>query len=440
MFTGSVPQEARTLFQGLVDSIGKREFYLGCSGNFSVDKVIARLGCVVHSNDVSLYSKLVADILLETDTELKVLNADLKQVFAGWGDTRYKKLAMVMYAMKLSKFASRKNDYEKLFYDAYLDGALGYYEKTVKKLESGALDFRIKSFTFSDFLDFLKKKEGSGGIGVSFPPTYKAGYEKIYKFVEESFEYERATYELYDPADSERVFGDMLRQDENIFCGDQWFEGLQEYVVGKIMLGSGKHPLFVYSSVQTPKKFYYERSVAEVKNTIPVLPVDYEFTPETKITAEVVPTSLITYFKHFYMSARVDYTGGGDFGVIVYADGKAFGFCAFSKQMSTMTQCYLHSDFVSRSDTPKLSKLLIQLLKTNEVRRVITRKMMHRYDGLKTSVYTDKPVSMKYRGVFELERRDKGKLMYSCRFDGKTLDGVYQEWLTKLRKRDGKVA
>lgn len=439
MFTGSVPQEARTLFQGLVDSIGKREFYIGCSGNFSVDKVIARLGGVVHSNDVSLYTKLVADILLETDTPLKVLNADLKQVFSGWSESRYRKLAMVMFAMKVSKFASRKNDYEKVFYDAYLEDGKGYYERTVQKLEGGALDFRIRSFTFGDFLDFLKKKQGKG-VGISFPPTYKAGYEKIYRFVEESFEYERARYELYDPDRSERVFGEMLRQDENIFCGDREFESLQEYMVGKIMLGSSKHPLFVYSSVATPRKFFYERTSAEVKNTVGVLPIDYRFTQETKITAEVVPTSQITYFKHFFMSARVEYSGGGDFGVIVYADGMAFGFCAFSKQMSTLTQCYLHSDFVSRSNTPKLSKLLIRLLKTSEIRRIISKKMMHRFEGLKTSVYTDKPVSMKYRGVFDLDRRDKGKLMYSCRFTGERLDEVYQAWLTKQKVKDGKAA
>lgn len=435
MFTGSVPQEARTLFQGLIDSIGRQEFYVGCSGNFSVDKVIARLGCDVHSNDVSLYTKLVADILLGTDTELQVVNTDLQQVFGSWKDSPYRKLSMVMFAMKVSKFASRKNDYEKIFYDAYLDGAQGYYDKTVKKLEGGALDFRIRSFTFGDFMDFLKKKQGKG-IGVSFPPTYKAGYEKIYRFVEESFEYERAKYQLYDPDNSEQVFGDMLRQDENIFCGDQYFESLQDYLVGKIMLGASKHPLFVYSSVKTPKRYYYERVPGEVKNTMPVLPIDYRFTPETKITAQVVPTSLITYFKHFYMSGRVNYTSGGDFGVIVFADGKAFGFAAFSKQMSTMTHCFIHSDFVSRSDTPKLSKLMIQLLKTNEVRRIITRKMMHRFDGLKTSVYTDKPVSMKYRGVFRLDRRDKGKLMYSCEFSGQGLEEVYQAWLTKQKKRN----
>jgi hypothetical protein len=69
------------------------------------------------------------------------------------------------------------------------------------------------------------------------------------------------------------------------------------------------------------------------------------------------------------------------------------------------------------------------------VRRIIARKMAHYFDGLKTTVYTDKPVSMKYRGVFNLDRRDKGKLMYSCLFSEKGLDDVYSEWLTKTAKR-----
>ncbi|MEI8032997.1 MAG: hypothetical protein WCH05_06610 [Chlorobiaceae bacterium] len=436
MFIGSVPPEVRLLFQDLVRGTGSKEFYIGCSGNFSVDKVIARMGLNVHSNDVSLYSKLVADIVLGTDTALEVTQEELRHVFAIWPETRYKKLIQVMFAMRLSKFAAQKNDYQKTFYEVMMTDAPRYYENTVSKLEKGAFDFSIKSFYFGDFRDFLdlpKKKEG--GVGISFPPTYKAGYEKIYDYVEKSFDYERPKYEIFDPKTAEALYGKLLREDQNIFCSDQDFQTLGDYKKGVVRLGSGRHSLYVYSSVKGPQCHYFERSRKEFVNGIDLLASDIVLDRTAKVTVKVCRADQITYFKHLFMSARVNYSAGGDFGLIFFADKKAFGFAAFSKMMSTMEMCYLHSDFVVPSHTTRLSKLVLYLLKAKEVRRLIARKLSHYYEGLRTTVYTDKAVSMKYRGVFELDRRDKGKLMYQCRFNEETLDEAFQQW---FRKKKGK--
>ena len=44
------------------------------------------------------------------------------------------------------------------------------------------------------------------------------------------------------------------------------------------------------------------------------------------------------------------------------------------------------------------------------------------------------PVSMKYRGVFKLERREKGKLMYNGFFNKQTLIENYNQWLKRISK------
>ena len=365
MFIGSVPPEVRTLFQGLVHESGHKKFYIGCSGNFSVDKVIAKMDCEVHSNDVSLYSRLVADVVLDTDTEITVTSEDLRHVFALWPETKYKKLIQVMFAMRLSKFEPRKNDYQKSFYDVMMTDSARYYESTVEKLGKGAFDFKIKSFDFGDFIGFLKNKDG--GVGISFPPTYKAGYEKIYDFVEKSFEYDRPSYEIFDPKSAEALYGQMLKDDQNIFCSDQDFETLQGYKTGVVRLGSGRHSLYVYSSLQNRQCYYYERNAKAFKSDIELLSNEEVLTEKTKITVKLCATDQITYFKHLFMSSRVNYSAGGDFGVMFFADGKAFGFAVFSKMLSTMELCYLHSDFVVPSQTKRLSKLLLFLLRTKEV-------------------------------------------------------------------------
>lgn len=431
-FTGTTPQEVRILLHDLMKNVEQKSVYVGCSGNFTTDKLMASMGFDVHSNDVSLYSKLIADIILNEDTELEVINPDLKLIFDKWDDSRYKKLIQVMFAMRLSGFQERKNEYQQAMYNAFVSQSVDYYNNTIEKLQKGSLDFKIKSFSFCDFYEFLKDKKGKG-VGVSFPPTYKGGYEKIFSYVEKSFNYERAKYNLFDPSKAGEVFEDLLSTDENIIYSDREWEHLSDLVIGKINLGPGKHPVFIYSSVDKHKNYYLQKKKETKPSNIQVLPIDYQFTRKTKITADICSVNDINYFKAFYMATKVNYTTGGDFGIVFFADGKAFGFTSFSKMLSTMELIFMQSDFVVNSNTPRLSKLLIMLMKSKEVRKLIARKMANYYEGVKTTVYSDKPISMKYRGVFELDRRDKGKLMYVGKFTDMGIKQIYQTWIDKQK-------
>lgn len=397
MFTGTTPPEVKLLLQDLMRGVKGKDVFIGCSGNYTTDKIMSAMGYTVHSNDVSLYSKLIADLLLDTSTEVECINPELKNVFDTWEETKYKKLVQVMFALKVAQFYQRKNDYQEEMFNAFIEQSKIYYDNTIKKLEKGALDFYIQSFYYGDFLDFLKMKRGKG-VGISFPPTYKGGYEKLFSYVEESFKYEHASYNIFDPKEGGAVFKELLDNDENIIYSDRYFNILEGYLVGKIRLGSNKNPLFAYSSLQTNNHYYIERDKCVKPSHIHILPVDYQFTTDTVITVRQCAVNDVNYYKAFYMANKVNYTTGGDFGLVFMADGMAFGFTSFSKQLSTLSKIFMQSDFVVNSETQRLSKLLIMLVKSHDVRRLIARKMYNYYDGVKTTVYTTSPVSMKYRG------------------------------------------
>lgn len=433
MFTGTTPPEVKLLLQDLMRGVKGKDVFIGCSGNYTTDKIMSAMGYTVHSNDVSLYSKLIADLLLDTSTEVECINPELKNVFDTWEETKYKKLVQVMFALKVAQFHQRKNDYQEEMFNAFIEQSKIYYDNTIKKLEKGALDFSIQSFYYGDFLDFLKMKRGKG-VGISFPLTYKGGYEKLFSYVEESFKYEHAPYNIFDPKEGGAVFKELLDNDENIIYSDRYFNILEGYLVGKIRLGSNKNPLFAYSSLQTNNHYYIERDKCVKPSHIHILPVDYQFTTDTVITVRPCAVNDVNYYKAFYMANKVNYTTGGDFGLVFMADGMAFGFTSFSKQLSTLSQIFMQSDFVVNSETQRLSKLLIMLVKSHDVRRLIARKMYNYYDGVKTTVYTTSPVSMKYRGVFNLERRDEGKLIYSSIFTEKSLNELYALWIRKYKK------
>ena len=434
MFVGTTPPEIRLLLQELLKD-EKDEVYVGCSGNFSSDKILSGMGLKVHSNDVCLYSKLISDILLHQDTDVKITNEELAVVFSGWDDSVYKKLIQVMFAIKVSQFHDRKNDYQRMMFASYIDQANDYYARTIEKFEkSNSFGFQIQDFYYGDFVDHLRTAGEKGGIGVAFPPTYKGGYEKIFSFVESCFDYERAKYNIFDPKEGIVLFKDLLDNGRNIIYTDKDHPELEKYKAAKITLGSERNTVYIYSSVKATNQYYLERSRNQKPAKIEVTDPDFQFIDETKITVQVAPVSDVNYYKAFYMANKVNYSTGGDFGLVFLADDKAFGFASFSKRLSNETDLFVQSDFVVNSHTPKLSKLLIMLLKSGEVRRQLSRLTKHYYEGLRTTVYTDKPVSMKYRSVFNLERRDKGKIMYRANFIRETLNQIYASWKKKHQK------
>lgn len=433
MFTGTTPQEVKILLQDLMKEVEKKEVFIGCSGNYTTDKVMSAMGYNVHSNDVSLYSKLIADLLLGTDTDIEVINPELRNVFDTWSESRYKKLAEVMFTMRVSGFHQRKNNYQEEMFNAFIEQSNIYYHNTIEKLEKGALNFNIKSFFYGDFLDFLKSKKGKG-VGISFPPTYKSGYEKLFQYVEESFSYEHAPYNIFDPKNGGIVFEELLSSDENIIYSDREWRNLGEFLAGKIKLGNNKHPVYIYSSIKKNNHYYIERTRTIKPSNIRILPIDYEFTEDSTVSVSLCQVSDVNYYKAFYMANKVNYTTGGDLGLAFMIDGMAFGFASFSKQLSTLEQIFMQSDFVANSNTQRLSKLLIMLVKSHDVQRLISRKMGNYYEGVKTTVYTQSPVSMKYRGVFDLQRRDTDRLIYVANFSNNSLKDSYRIWLSKYKK------
>lgn len=77
-----------------------------------------------------------------------------------------------------------------------------------------------------------------------------------------------------------------------------------------------------------------------------------------------------------------------------------------------MDAVWMKSDFVIDHPLPKLSRLLIMGVLSSEFKDELDIRYKHECGVIATSVFTDKPVSMKYRGVFKLHERCVGKLHY----------------------------
>ncbi len=101
---------------------------------------------------------------------------------------------------------------------------------------------------------------------------------------------------------------------------------------------------------------------------------------------------------------------------------------------------YLMSDFaVGDGSVPRLSALVLRAALSREAQLLYERALHRRCRGLVTTAFSRKPVSMKYRGLFDLHSRKEsgdGKyvLNYKARVGEWTLNEGMEAWRKSLKK------
>lgn len=73
---------------------------------------------------------------------------------------------------------------------------------------------------------------------------------------------------------------------------------------------------------------------------------------------------------------------------------------------------WLLSDFATNNKIPRISKLILLCINSKALKTSISRKMSETMQTCYTKVYTQSPVSMKYRGIFTKRLKEKFFLMY----------------------------
>lgn len=84
MFYGSVPAEAQAIMNKIVKEWDVSDIYVGCSGNFTLEKFIGPLGKFrLHSNDVTMYSQCLGAYFLRERVPLELRGRGEAVLLAG---------------------------------------------------------------------------------------------------------------------------------------------------------------------------------------------------------------------------------------------------------------------------------------------------------------------------------------------------------------------
>ncbi|MBI5189930.1 MAG: hypothetical protein HZA22_04590 [Nitrospirae bacterium] len=433
MFIGAINEKLRAFFATHAHLLDGRDCYIGCSGNFSIEQVLTRQapGARLHSNDVSLYSCILGAALLGNPTPLRVVNENVLWLQEYLDRGPAESVAALLLVMEAFKYEKQNSPHAKRMWEAYLAGWDTTFAKSLAKVQRGMSNVKIAEYTAVDVHDFYPRPDG---VSIGFLPTYEGGYEKLFERLEESVEWPKPAYQMLTAERREETVRRMTAGDF-ILYDDRERDDLP--CVAKVDL-FGKKSVFIFSNLPFPKGLI-RRRLREKDPRFDLLMPDEEIDPGAEVTFTEVEQAVIDHYRAMYLSKKIQPGSGGPC-FLVFAGRKLFGFVIFQgySKMGDRSSIYMLSDFVVPSTRYKrLAKLLVMATLCGDVRRMLEEKSLNRLSSVYTTAFTEHPVSMKYRGVYELAKRGKdektGKqfLNYQGKFNDMSLKEVVEIWRKK---------
>lgn len=431
MFVGAVPMEVISQVLQTVPFNEWGNVWVGCSGSFRFDRAvkIKHPSCKVYSNDVSLLTCSIG--ALATGREFQILFRDdlafIEDAIAGADFKR--RVAAVMVAGAMGQYTG-KNEFARAHFRHYQHHFAELVDQALPKLSTLVAEIAIEDYFAGDFLLQTGRALEHGGGVACFAPTYKGGYERIYKLLNDNVTWPAPEYGMWNPADLPG-FVDDLEEKQLPFCviSDQQLEGRAPTTEWR---GSNK-PVYTYSN---------NHAASLRRRALPEQPFKYDPIEPAKITAtskvdlRQADNRVMTYLKNVYLAKGIAHVTG-NLNYLVFIDDQLVGGFGYSQSRfgDKTSELYLLCDF-SISRERKLSKLVAMLTLAKEPIDQVNRRYLFKIDHVATTAFTKNAVSMKYRGIFEKRSRTEDHVQYHGIVRGQTTQEIFNVWYAKYSGAD----
>lgn len=148
-----------------------------------------------------------------------------------------------------------------------------------------------------------------------------------------------------------------------------------------------------------------------------------------------VKSSIFLQAQHVYVK-KVEKISKCRFAYLVFYDKYLIGGFGFDYPKMQEYDVWLLSDFCTNNTIPRLSKLILLIVKSKCVQQSVSRKMHMATNTCYTKVYTHAPVSMKYRGVFKKISKEDNHLLYATELGSSgTMEEVLKKYQSYLKSK-----
>ena len=445
-FIGAVASKVRQTIAHFAREIEQPVLICG-AGNFTVPSVLRSGGYdgAISACDVSLYSCALGHYLAGAGMAIREregcpehLRGLLRTA------TPLDVAASVALLLDLRECWQRTNPYQERQFGQAVEAWDAHMERTRTRLEAYRAHIGQMDYAAEDGFAFLRRHHCAHAV-FAFPPTYRRGYEKLERLFTEIVEWSPPQYrEMTDKS---------LDLYEMVAGFDSYFVVLEkELPEVYAILGE---PVAVLPRGRGTRTYILARRVRRrivVRQTVksaslgPVWPADRPVTGGEDIGVAALTLAQTLRMNELFLSRRIDYfTGGVGLSLGFLLDGRIFGkadFCPSAHQWNLprpLPMIYLMSDLAVPSCEARLSKLVLGCILSREVRDLVALRWLEAFGWVITTAFSRHPVSMKYRGLFELHKRkqqDGGYLLnYYAGLGDRTLAESLVLWQKKFHKQ-----
>lgn len=447
MFIGGLSNAVIEQVFSLLPSIDTDRVFICCSGSFRSERTIHLYNpaAKLYSNDVSFYSCVLGGWLADEPVdfrftgELEFLETLLE------GAEPIRRAAAVAFALDVTNWASGKqNPYKAAHIRELTNHAETYITALQAKLAGAFGEMRLAGFAARDWIEHMDQGLAEGATIVTFPPFYKGGYERLYKWLDAHVEWARPAYQLFDPKNLGALV-DRIRDSEvpYIFISDQLLPGHEPRTLWR---SPANADCWLYASSGRASL----RRTEAIGKPVAYLPLDpSKLTARSEIRIERTDSSSATYIRTIYLQTGI-VPAPGKSNFFVLLDGMLAGVLSYGGPSvftlvgpNGQTTVYLMSD-VATSRQMRLSKLITRLALNREILDDIAAELLRPILHVNKTAFSNHPVSMKYRGIFDLvERKDAipPKRGFQLQYAGERLDETIGEafgwwWKNHVEPKD----
>ena len=446
MFHGSIPADLRSIIYEHADSWPDTDLYVGCSGNFTIERVLhSRPGerRPIHGNDVQSYSSALGWWLAGEPLQyrLKDENRELLTWLEPYLTTDTDLLASLMLGTRFLQYVGRSGVYYERMVRATIGQFPTMHAKTVEKLNR--LTTRLASYYCGDVRAYLDQAVPADAPVAMFPPFFAGDYEQQFAGIDDFFEWPAPTYDLLDEDGKEQIIGAVLDRRHWILGLHIAREELRPWLRGVVQTSNRGMPIYVYASSGARRVVQPAQQVAPI--LMPKIGPDDGLGDQMAI--HVLNGGQFAAIRSQFMSKTI-LPGSPLLACGVSVDGQIIGAFAYLPPKFDPSCAYLMSDFpVSWTRYRRLAKLIVMAAASREAQLLLQRSLSKRLTAWSTTAFTDNPNSAKYgRGIpgVKLQKRTDpagdGIHRYQLQYGGPLGDWTLTEALAEWKRRHGKDA
>jgi hypothetical protein len=443
VFTGAVPKPVIEQITRVVPFTEWGQVFVGCSGSFRLDRAVQATHPTVqvHGNDVSLLTCSIGALAVPNGPYLAQRGSVMASEAAGGFPLRFTgrlafiedhvagkpflwRAAAVQVALEMGKYKGG-NPFAEAHFAHYTERFADFLAPVVARLAGFVETMKPASFLAGDFRQQAQRAAEVGGGVAAFPPTYKKGYENLYRFLDQNTEWSRPDYDVWDPAKLE-----------------DWIDELDEIGVRYCVLTDHaleRHtPATVYrATTNKPVYTFADRAGSSVRRAshgsepFRYTPLDPQrLGPASEVVIVRASSAQMNFLKDIYLAKSIAHQAG-EANFLVLVDGCLAGGFIYGRDKWAPDQLYLLSDF-ALAPKSRVSKLIAMLATSRTVVHRVEVQLQRRLNQVMTTAFTDRPVSMKYRGIFDLAGRGEGMLNYVSKVREQTPGQIYSEWFQRF--------